>query len=277
VSFDPLEGLLIADEVALDPSTVDAVVLGPLPAAVGRTAVSGTDLSADEHYARARTAGERHALAWSIVLDWERRGIPVVSSPSRARPYDHKPFQLAALATRVPVPRALVTADAAALRAFAEGAGPCVIKPVSGGPARAYDPEKPLVLRPGEPVLVQERVRGQDIRAVVVGEDVVAIAAFDPATGDDIVDVRERPAWRAGTGRWVPVDASAVAGVARRAALACAYDFAAVDLKRRADGSVVVLEVNRTPVVLDLEDDLGAPITQRFVTHVERRVAERPT
>lgn len=277
VSFDPAGGLVVADEVALDPSTLGAVVLGPLPAAVGRTALTGTNLSADEHYARARTAGERHALAWSIVLDWERRGVPVLSSPSLARPFDHKPHQLASLAPRVPVPRTLITADPGALRAFAESVGDCVVKPVTGGPARAFDPERPLALRPGEPVQVQERVRGQDIRAVVVGDDVVAVAAFDPAVGDDVVDVRARAAWRDGTGRWAPVDAPALRDVARRAAQTCRFDLAAVDLKRRVDGSVVVLEVNRTPVVVDLEDDLGAPITERFVAHVERRAAERPT
>jgi glutathione synthase/RimK-type ligase-like ATP-grasp enzyme len=277
VSFDPAAGLVVADDVVVEPSTLDAVVLGPLPAAVGRTAPSGTGLGADEHFARARIAGERHVLAWSIVLDWERRGVPVLSSPSRARPFDHKPFQLASLAPRVPVPRTLISADPAALRAFVDAVGDCVVKPVTGGQARAFEPERPPVLRPGEAVIMQERVRGQDIRAVVIGGDVVAVAAFDPAGDDEVVDVRARAAFREGSGRFVPVDAPALVDVAQRAARTCLFDLAAVDLKRRADGSVVVLEVNRTPVVLDLEDDLGAPITERFVALVERRVAERPT
>ena len=277
VSFDPVEGLVVVDETALDPRTLDAVVLGPLPAAIGRTGQPGTNLSTDEHFARARVHGERHALAWSIVLDWERRGVPVLSSPSRARPFDHKPYQLAALAPRVPVPRTLVTGDAAAMRAFVELVGDCVVKPVTGGPARAYDPAEPLPLRPGVPVVLQERVRGQDIRAVVVGDDVVAVAAFDPDEGDAVVDVRERDTWKDGSGRWVPVDAAAVVQAARTAAAICAFDLAGVDLKQGADGRVVVLEANRTPTVLDLEDDLGAPITERFVALVEQRVAMRPT
>ncbi len=277
VSFDPLAGFVVVDDTALDPATVDAVVLGPLPAAIGRTAPAGSSLSADEHLARARVHGERAALAWSIVLDWERRGVPVLSSPSRARPFDHKPFQLAALAPRVPVPRTLVASDVAAMRAFVDVVGECVVKPVTGGPARAFDPATPPSARPGVPVLVQERVRGQDIRAVVVGTDVVAVGAFDPGNDDSIVDVRERDAWRDGTGQWVPVDDSAVIAAARTAAGICAFDFAAVDVKRGVDGRIVVLEVNRTPVVLDLEDDLAAPITERFVALVEQRAAMRPT
>lgn len=277
VSFDPTAGLVVVDDTALDPGTIDAVVLGPLPAAIGRTAPTGTNLAADEHLARARVHGERHALAWSIVLDWERRGVPVLSSPSRARPFDHKPFQLAALAPRVPVPRTLVTADAAAMRAFVDVVGDCVVKPVTGGPARAYDPAAPLPLRPGVPVLLQERMRGQDIRAVVVGDDVVAVAAFDPDAGDVVVDVRERDAWKDGSGRWVPVDVAAVVDAARTAAAICAFDFAGIDLKRGDDGQIVVLEANRTPLVLDLEDDLAAPITERFVALVEQRATMRPT
>ena len=277
VSFDPLAGLVVFDDTALDPATLDAVVLGPLPAAIGRTAQTGTNLSADEHLARARVHGERYALAWSIVLDWERRGVPVLSSPSRARPFDHKPFQLAALAPHVPVPRTLVASDVAAMRAFVDVVGECVVKPVTGGPARAFDPAAPPSVRPGVPVLVQERVRGQDIRAVVVGDEVVAVAAFDPGSEDAVVDVRERDAWKDGSGRWVPVDDSAVIAAARTAATVCGFDFAGVDVKRGVDGRIVVLEVNRTPIVLDLEDDLGAPITERFVALVEQRAAMRPT
>jgi hypothetical protein len=283
VSFDPAGGLAVVDDVALDPGGLDAVVLGPLPGAVAWTAPATTRLTAEEHMARARAHGERHALAWSVVLDWERRGVPMVSSPSLARPFDHKPFQLASLSRVVPVPRTLVTGDAGAARAFAELVVEAVVKPVTGGAARAFDP---ALVRGGLPLIVQERVRGHDVRAVVVGDEVVAVGAFDPAAvdaggeadGNSLpLDVRERAAWKDGTGRYLPIDAGVIVDVARRAARACCFDFAAVDLKQRADGSVVVLEVNRTPLVCDLEDDLGAPITERFVSFVEQRAAMRPT
>lgn len=279
VSFDPTGGLAVVDDVALDPGTIDGVVLGPLPGAVAWTAPASTRLTAEEHMVRARAHGERHALAWSVVLDWERRGVPVLSSPSLARPFDHKPFQLAALAPVVPVPRTLVTGDAAAARAFAELVGEAVLKPVTGGVARMFDPQ---LVRPGVPVIVQERARGQDIRAVVVGDEVVAVGAFDPGGADDgdatgSLDVREREAWKDGTGRYLPTDAARIADIARRAVRVCRYDFAAVDLKQRDDGAVTVLEVNRTPWVGDLEDDLGAPVTERFVALVEQRAAMRPT
>jgi hypothetical protein len=279
VSFEPQEGHVVVDDKAIDPRLLDAVVLGPLPAAVGRTAdataAPSATLAVEEHYARAQVMAARHAFSWSIVLDWERRGVPVLSSPSRARPFDHKPFQLASLAAQVPVPRTLVTADPSAAVRFADAWGTCVHKPIGGGPVRTFDPHGAMSLRPGAPFLLQERVRGDDVRAVVIGGQAVAVGVFDPAGGDEVVDCRERPAFVSGLGRWQVLRDPLLDDLARRAAAVCCFDVAAVDLKRRPDGSAVVLEVNRTPVVCDLEDDLGAPVTRHLVHLVQERGARR--
>ncbi|MDP2342413.1 MAG: hypothetical protein Q8O67_15765 [Deltaproteobacteria bacterium] len=240
---------------------VDAVILGPLPGPAARTSPPGVMLSSSEHAALTTRQYERHALAWSIVTELEARGVAVFSSPTRARPFDFKPAQLMALARAgLPVPPTRIT--------DVDGpAGDDVDKPIAGGPVRSAG-----ALVRGAPVIRQARLRGVDLRAVVVGDQVVALGRFPG--DDDVIDLRERPAFADGSGRWEHDDDDVAASLALRAARVCQCDFAAVDLKRSARG-LTILEVNRTPVVLDIEDDVGVPIAALFIDWVEASTRAR--
>jgi hypothetical protein len=244
---------------------VDAVILGPLPGPAARTSPPGVSLSSEEHALRTTRQVERHALAWSIVIELEARGVPVLSSPTRSRPFDLKPAQLMALARAgLPVPPTRFTDHDDAAAAAAD----VIDKPIAGGPVRAGGG----VVAAGAPVIRQQRVRGVDLRAVVVGENVVALARFPG--DDDVIDLRERPGFQDGSVKWQRDDDDVAAVLALRAARICACDFAAVDLKRQGR-AVTVLEVNRTPVVLDIEDDTGVPVSSLFIDLVEERAGQR--
>ena len=259
VAVDVAAGTIFVGGVRVD--DVDAVLLGPLPGPAARTSPAGASLLSDEHAALTTLQYERHLLAWSIVVELEARGVPVLSSPTRARPFDSKPAQLLALARAgLPVPATRIHTPG--LGAHDDNDDDVVHKPIAGGPVRAR-------ARGSQLLIEQRRVRGSDLRVVVVGDAVVAAGRFPG--DDDVIDLRERPAFVTGIGRWLPDDDDDAAGIALRAARICCCDFAAVDLKRSAAGVVTLLEVNRTPVVLDLEDDLGAPICARLLDLIEAR------
>ncbi len=237
---------------------VDVVLVGPLPGAGARTSPDGLTLSSTDHAARTTAQHERHLLAVSVVQELEDRGIAVLSPTSSFR-FDAKPAQLWALQRAgLPLPETRIVDDAASAR------GDVIVKAIRGGPVRTDTP-----LSRGRPMIVQERLRGDDLRAVVVGGRCVCVGRF-PEDDADVVDVRERPGFVDGSARWLADDDAEAAALAVRAAAACGVDVAAVDLKRTARG-VVVLEVNRTPVVVDLADDLQVDIAAAVIDLVERR------
>jgi glutathione synthase/RimK-type ligase-like ATP-grasp enzyme len=259
VAFSPTNGHLILGDVEVHLDALDALWLGPLPAASARVAPDDVTLrTADVDVLRKRQAA-RHALGWSIALCAEARGVPVLSSPSRARPFDFKPFQLAALhAAGVAVP-ATDVADRAD-----DDHNDRIIKPVIGGPVIAADGFTDV---DGVPVLRQPRLRGRQLRLAVVDGVVVAAAAI---TADDVIDSRQsaRP-WRP-----VTIDA-ALQDLGARCARVCHFDVCAIDVVDTTAG-LVVLDVNRTPQLMDLAHICAVDIAGRCVDLLERRCIRAP-
>lgn len=272
------EGFLrIGDQRLDDPNLpIHAVLLGPLPGASARTSPPGTTLSAEQHALLTLAQHERHLLATSLIGELEARGIPVLS-PSSSLPFDAKPAQLFALARAgLPLPRTQITDhDRPTKQGPGERGAVDVVKAIRGGPVRLGTP-----LVPGRPMIVQEHLIGDDLRAVVVGGRCLVVARFPASDAgsddprDEPVDVRERPGFIDGSARWLRDDDEAAAALAVRAARVCHVDVAAVDLKRTAQG-LFVLEVNRTPVMIDIDDDLDAGIAAVVIDLVEARAGEQ--
>lgn len=260
VDFSPTTGHLSLGDVDVDLDSLDVLWLGPLPSASARLAPDDVTLrAADVDVLRKRQAA-RHALGWSIAFVAEARGVPVLSSPSRARPFDHKPFQLAALAAAgVAVP-----ATAVADRAH-DNDNDGIVKPVIGGPVVAAGTVADVA---GVPVIRQPRLRGRHLRLAVA--DGVVVAAGAMALEDDVIDSRAstRP-WQA-----VAVDA-ALQGLGERCARVCAFDVCAIDVVDTVDGPVV-LDVNRTPQLMDLASVCAVDIAGRCVDLLERRCVPAP-
>ncbi len=258
VSFVPATGRLVLGDVAVDLDALDALWLGPLPSASARLAPDGVMMAATDVDVLAKRQAARHALGWSIALCAEARGVPVVSSPSVARPFDHKPFQLAALAAAgLPIPPTVVGDDRReADRDDADG----IVKPVIGGPVVATDAHNDVA---GVPVLRQPLLRGRQLRLAVIDGVVVAAAAL--GLEDGVVDSRlsARP-WSA-----IVVDA-ALQDLGARCARVCGFDVCAIDIVD-SDGGLVVLDVNRTPQLMDLAAVCGVDVAGLGVDLLERR------
>ena len=259
VSFRPSTGALQLGDLRIDLDDLDVMLLGPLPSAFARTAPAHVVARADEHDARQKAQAARHQLAWSIAGDVEALGIPVLSSPTRARPADAKPLQLALLARAgVAVPDTVVTDHGG----DDHDAGDDVIcKPVVGG-----EVQRGRQLLAGVPSLVQPRLRGTQLRLAVVGGVVIAVGAIDFADDDDddgIVDVRRSAqAWRR-----APITAE-LSALGRRCAALCAFDICAIDVIATST-RLVVLDVNRTPQLMDLAAACDADIAGAIVDLLE--------
>lgn len=247
---------------------VDVIYLGPLPGPSARLVSLDEDLSGAEVDRRQKAQGSRHALAWSYVLAAELRGIEVLSSPSLARPFDHKPFQLMALQhAGLAIPPTTVTDDVTDIGADT------IEKPLLGGAVERARGEG----RRGHPRLWQTMVHGPEVRAVVVGGHLVASGWMPARDLGDPVDIRQRQGWQDGALRYrnlrtmVGADVFAVVeDVCVRAAKVCHFDVCAIDVIVTEAGPVI-LDVNRTPQVLDLQVDLDVDIVGAIVLLVETR------
>lgn len=120
-------------------------------------------------------------------------------------------------------------------------------------------------------ILVQEFVKeadGEDIRALVVGGEVVASMMRKAAEGEFRSNLH-----RGGTA--LPVDISEdEAQTAVNAARVMGLDVAGVDLLRSKKGPVV-MEVNSSPGLEGIEGSSGVDVADAIVAYLEKRHAER--
>lgn len=219
---------------------------------------------------RAFEAQERVLLAQAALAAVEARGGRVIN-PCASLPLESKPSQLGALARAgLPVPRTLITGLPMAAERFvdalaAEGLQ-AIAKPLIGGTtARLIDDAARAhlgALGPA-PVILQERVVGDDVRVTVVDGAVVSAVVIQSAA----LDYRDDPAYASGGARYQPMTLPDQAReLALRAASTCMQVISGVDLKRTRDGRFVVLEANAAPQWLDIEEKTGAAISAAVAT-----------
>jgi RimK family alpha-L-glutamate ligase len=177
-------------------------------------------------------------------------------------------------AAGLPTPRTVACERAEdALEAFAALGSDVIVKPLFGsmgfGMARVEDPDiAQRVFRALEieraVYYLQETVphAGMDVRAVVVGDRVVAAIE------------RVGAGWRANLSRGArarPVELDAGRSeLCVRAAAALGADYAGVDLLRDAEGRDQVIEVNAIPGWHGVEAATGVDVAAALVEHLER-------
>lgn len=216
---------------------------------------------ADAAFSFRQTREALGGLAAALDARW-------VNDPWRDSAGAHKPLQLAlAERLRLPVPRTLVTNDPERAQAFlgALGKARAVHKTLRGTdgdwrPTRLVEPDD--LARLGSvrlaPVVFQEFVPGVDVRATVVGEELFAaeIDARDTASPEDF-----RPVWEEARIAPCRLPAGVERGL-RALVAALGLRYAAIDLRRRADGEHLFLEVNPSGQWLFVEERAGLPITR---------------
>lgn len=235
---------------------------------------SGLVLHAD-WFPRFMQARERSGFQVALLLSLELNGVRVVNPPQAGAALQFKPFQLEVLrGLGAPVPRTLISNDPRQIRAFhaAEKArqGEVIFKPLLGGAVTRLLDEDVLARLDyvrAAPVIFQQRILGDDIRVMLVGDRIISAVAI--RTPKEHLDFREDPIYRTGQARYeaVPLPPE-VETFCRGAARACGLRFAGIDIKHTVDDHWVFLELNSSPIYLDVERKLGHPISGALADHL---------
>jgi len=208
-------------------------------------------------------ASQRHLVGWTGLLARLARRARVVNPPATWELHGRKPFEIAAYELAgIPVPRTITSDDPCAFLELPPAPGGWITKGLVGGygytevfrpPA---DEAAARALVAAGPVLVQERVVGENVRAFVAGEAVVGAAEVVPSSGAEVDSRRDTARLRRIE---LPGEAARVAvAAARRSGLA----FAAVDFMREeGTGRYVVLECNSAPFFVVFERRTGVPVS----------------
>jgi hypothetical protein len=229
--------------------------------------------------ARAEYA-ERQTLAALGGLLGSFEAARYVNHPWRDDAAGHKTLQLAAAERAgLRVPPTLVTSDPAAARAFLRrrgraGAVHKQLDPSEADWRRTRRAGEAAVLRGlrAAPLILQQRVPGLDVRVTAVGDELYAaeIDARRSPSPDDYRGFEDRCRFAA-----CRLPARVEAGL-RRLLADLGLDFAAVDLRRDADGGWFFLEVNPAGQWLWVERRTGQPITAALAALLAHGGAGRP-
>jgi glutathione synthase/RimK-type ligase-like ATP-grasp enzyme len=203
---------------------------------------------------------EKGEMLLSLLQRWEESGVPLYNSLTAADRV-RKPYQLSLLAgAGLPVPRTLWSNDPEAVRAFASEFGRVAYKPVAGGAAtkelRSEDlDDRRLATLANAPVTFQELLPGEDLRVFLLDGDVISAyrilsAALDYRQNEEQVEA-------------ITLEPE-VAALCRVAAARVGLRFTGMDLKRAADGSFRILELNPSPMFLGFDRLGGTDVLGRL-------------
>ena len=224
----------------------------------------------DDWFAHYMQSRERSSIYLAWLLECEREGARIVNAPQAGSVLQLKPLQLYFLRKLgAATPATVITNDPDEVRSFARSFPEVIYKPVMGGAlTRLLDEEamERLEAIRCAPVIFQERVWGEDIRVIVL--DGAVLSAVSVVTPEQHLDFRDDSIYQSGQAEYretqLPPD---IASLCCRAAAACGLRFAGLDLKHR-DGNWVFLELNSSPIYLDVERKMGHPISKQLADYL---------
>ena len=224
--------------------------------------------------AKALASSRRHLASWNSLLTHLAMRCPVVNPPQTHDLHSLKPWEVVSYARQgLPVPVTLSTSDARALvnapGAPAEG---WIRKGLAGG--YGYTEEFTFPDSPGDarealrlgPVMIQERVVGDNLRAFVLDRVVIGAAEIISRLGEETDTRRGDIRIRRVT---LPEEAARVAVAATEH---WGMTFAAVDFMIDArTGRYIILECNSAPFFVNFERMTGIPVSSRLADYLVRR------
>ena len=213
---------------------------------------------------------EKAEFLLALLLRWEEMGVPIYN-PLGPSDRLRKPFQLARLAgAGFPVPDTLWSNDPDQVRAFARRHGRVAYKPIAGGAATreltAADLDATrLAALAGAPVTFQELLPGEDLRVFVLDGRVIAgfritSQALDYRQNEESVEAMTPD--------------PALSSLCLDAARLLGLRFTGMDLKRAADGTLKILELNPSPMFLGFDARGGTDILGTLARALAAHAAE---
>lgn len=205
-------------------------------------------------------------LGWTMHL--ENRKIPMLNSPRGMYLSRRKPLQLMTMQRLgIDHPKTLISNNADKVRSFIKANPHSIAKPVGGG-ALTLDTskftEEDFKFMTNSPSIFQERVDGEDLRIIVVGDEVVSAVSIDLPEGT--LDFRGDETYSSGQASYTEVELPKdVEEDCIRFTREMGLTVGGIDIKRTEDGRHAMLEVNSCPMYLDVERKTGHPVTARMV------------
>lgn len=257
--------------VAVHPYTVWPAFRKGLPVLSGNSSVQGLDAVLPRQGAEIKDA------SLPLISHFELMGVPVLNTRRAIERARHKFYTLQTLAAQgLPVAETIfATAPegvADALQHF--GAAGAVVKPVSGRQGSGICRMQAGIRLPsqlqaeldqGRGLLVQQFIAPQgrqDLRVLVLGDQVAAAMALRPAANDFRANFH-----LGGQARAIAPE-PAIADLAVRAAQSMGLEIAGVDIINNAAGNAYVNEVNYAPGFRALEAATGQDIAAAIIAHV---------
>lgn len=258
------DGVYHLDGQAFEGITAAYVRMVPLATAPYTQREDGEFVLFDDWFIRYMQAREREAFYMSWLLAWHQQGVKLVNPPNTASVMQSKPYQLHVLRSLgARIPRTLISNDPAAIREFSASTPEVIFKPVTGGAETQMLDEENLARLDDvrlSPVIFQERIYGDDLRIMLIGDEIVSSVAI--RTPEAHLDFRGDPHYSGGLADYEPVELPPdIVDFCRRAARLCGLPFAGIDIKHTPKGEWVFLELNSSPIYLDVERKLGHPIS----------------
>ena len=228
-------------------------------------------------------AGNKHKLSWaewfqafgtqrdrsdtllSLLLLYEKAGIPMFNPSSASMLSRRKPYQVSILqGLGCTMPTTLVSNDPAAAAAFIDNVGECIIKPAAGGSLTLSANKLQLSGQLNQlryaPAIIQQRIFGVDLRVIVVDGRVCSVVSVDVLTGS--IDFRGEPDYQNGESGYCEVELpTKVQQQCIKAVQKLGLKYSGIDLKHTANDQYYFLECNSSPIYLDVENRMGHPIT----------------
>ena len=229
------------------------------------------DVEASE---RALRSSRRKLAAWNAILEWLARRITVVNPPRTYDLHALKPWEMTVYeGAGLPVPRTIATSDPETLVGLG---GSCrtgwIRKDMSGGHGYTERFEPPAGVEEAQrelgtgPLMVQEFVEGDNVRAFVLGGEVIGAAETVSLDGAATDSRRGEIRVRRVT---LPEEA---ARTAVRAAALCGMPYTAVDFMRdEVSGRYLLLECNSSPFFVNFDRLSGCDISGRIADYLVGR------
>lgn len=280
-AWDVERVVINGDEVG----SIDAALIRSLPPSYLDAAAFRQPLDWRSYFYEFCLQRDRSDTIMGYLLSLEHTGLPCWNPPSRAMLVRRKPYQLDVIRRLgCSVPETLITNDPKQARDFLGRYPDAIVKPAAGGALTLNAAElstKELERIRVAPAIFQRRLRGDDIRVIVIGNQVVSSASI--LVPPDTIDFRGNQDYAQGKITYdevrLPVE---IEQDCVRICAALGYRYGGLDLKRIDKTRFVFLECNNSPIYLDVEKKLGHPITevlaQEILASVHTRVfATSPT
>lgn len=276
---DPAIRIAPGEESACGVDLTDVSAFYVVDLGLRSSAVRGEDGKLDlEASAGALSSSRRHLSAWNALLAHLSMRCPVVNPPHTHDLHSLKPWETAVYGRMgMPVPVTIATSDAGALANLpGDPPGGWIHKGMVGGcdyteeyaPADSVEGSRDKLRR--GPLMVQERIMGDNLRAFVLDGVMVGAAEVITREGTE-TDTRRGD---------IRVRRVTLSDEAARAAVAAAdrwgMIFAAIDFMFDArTGRHIILECNSAPFFVNFESMTGIPVSSQLADYLVGRRSPR--